>query len=764
MPLTSVIEKDMWHTLYDDVTSHLHACVRDDSHLSDHWRHTLDQRGRAHGIDEMIAMLAADNPVNARIRDTAYLVDVSLVDDRDPVQLQLLANGEPDFGNPEKAFALTGAMYSSAFINTVPLTARIIHEIGTLAKPKPTVLEIGGGLGGLAYQMLAYFNRTIRLVAVDIPEILMVQEWYLRNCLPHLKTVFVADATTPIPDDVDVIFINAHVLQHHDLDLDFAININSFQDMSADIANGYIRYVEAHISEGGIFHIQNTTGQSASSVDEPGCYDFDPCWTTQEIGLAEAIETCLPGTELRLVMKRTAMPEDAQMRSRIFDFCWHGMNVGTAWADSNLVDEMRGWPARHQGMSLDDIITGTALSADWRRYRENPSQAFTAPEAVALSRVAHISNPRSMNNIFRYAQSALIERMHATIDSGPAAETAADSDFVDDLCADVEARCAHAGTSHSEYWTGYLASFLCGLGRNDMAAASLEKAIRNATTLPWRVRFAKLAIMAGNQDLSRAIINASPVTGAGDRSAYLDQLDICCQLGESAAAMPALLDAIDCPGMSPAQLQQIALSLSVIGDDAGVCRTFDRLVSLGTSDAIRKSLDLVRMLGADDLTDLSRQLWDALADVRYRSTGDLAISISSAHAGWYAGDRVRATDDLEQVRERAWDSYYDLGRLGAIYISLGDIGAGDKCLLRSIDLKPDNFMHYEFIGGIYLSHGHFDKAHGYFKRVQDMKPYLRHILARVAFCALPSHIRDAGIFGQAGWLGMIYQQSQSYYG
>lgn len=762
--MTRVAEKDMWHTLYDDVTSHLNACVRDDAQLSDHWRHTLDQRGRAHGVDEMIAMLAADNPVNARIRDTAYLVDGSLIDSNDPVQKQLLANGEPDFGNPEKDFTISGAMYSSAFINTVPLTARIIREINSLSKPKPTVFEIGGGLGGLAYQMLAYFDRTIRLIAVDIPEILIVQEWYLRNCLPHLNTAFIADTASLIPDDADVIFINAHVLQGRDLDLDFAININSFQDMSADIANGYIRYVEAHISDGGIFHIQNTTGQSASSVDEPSCYDFDACWTAQEIGIAEAIETCLPGTELRLILKRSTIPEDAAMRRGIFDFCWHSMNAGKNWSDSSLVDEMRGWPARHQGTSLDDIISGTALLNDWQLYLENPSQAFTDPEAVALSHAARTSEPRSMNNIFRYAQSSLIAKMRSVIDDGPAVDVTEVTNYVNELCIDVDARCTSAGASRSEYWTGYLASFLCGLGKNDMASATLEKAVRNATTLPWRMRFAKLAIMAGNQDLSRAILKTSPDTGAGGRTAYLDQLDICCQLGDAMAAMPALLDAIDGPNASPAQLQQIALSLSIIGDDAGVFRAFNRLISMKTQDATRKSLDLVRMLGAGDLADLSRQLWDASAYIRNHGTGDLAISISSAHAGWYAGDRVRAIDDLAQAREQAWDSYYDLGRLGAIYISLGDIVSGDKCLLRSIDLKPDNFMHYEFIGGVYLSHGYFDKAHGYFKQVQEMKPYLRHILARVAFCALPSHIRDNGVFGQASGLGMIYQQSQSYYG
>jgi putative sugar O-methyltransferase len=753
--------------LYNEVMAHLSACTSDDGNISDHWQHTLDQRGREHDFADMMKMLADGNPVNARIRDMSYLVDASLIDLSDPEQVKILNAGEPEFGSPEKIIATNGTVYSSAFVNTVPLSARIIREIGAVDVERPVVFEVGGGMGLLSYQLLATLGQGIRFVAVDIPEILIVQEWYIRNCLPHLSTAFITDTRSPVPADADVVFVNAHIANSLDIGIDFAININSFQDMSADVANGYIRYIEAHISDNGIFHIQNTTGQSASSVEEPSGYDFDPYWATAEISLAEAIETCLPGTELRLVMHRTKNTEDAALRREIFDFCWHAMNVRSSWTETTVIDDMRGWPKRYPGETLADIITGTALEGDFTIYQNDPAAAFTSPQVEATSKLIIPAQPRTLADVFRRAQTAVIAEMKIAAATGIDTNLDAHQTAVRNICDDTATLAQRLGMYDSEYWSGQLASFLSSLGATDAADDVLEGVRMNASTTIWQLRFARLALRHTNIRLARAFTEGLTFEPRSECSAYIYYLDTLIRLGgaDSEQAILDLRALIDHPGTRMGHVADIGRILARTVSPtamADVERVMARLCSSDATDAERAAYDLISALGRDGNTKAARALW-GMAEASQNKDVGLRLEISKATARWHTSEHGKAAHDLAAAAKNAWDRYYELGRIGAVYISLGDMHNGEKCLMRSIKLKPGNHMHYEFIGNTFFSDGQYKKAGYYFNLVSEMKPYMRHILARVVFCALPAHIQDAGVFGTNGTLDMIYQQSQSYY-
>lgn len=763
----SAREMDTHQILYNEVMAHLGACIYDDGNISDHWRHTLDQRGREHDFAEMMMMLADGNPVNARIRDTTYLVDASLINLSDPEQVKILDAGEPDFGSPEKVIAADSAVYSSAFVNTVPLSARIIREISAIDVERPVVFEVGGGMGILSYQLLATLGQGIRFITVDIPEILIVQEWYLRNCLPHLSTAFIADAQSPLPDDADIVFVNAHIAANLDIGIDFVININSFQDMSADVANGYIRYIEAHISDSGVFHIQNTTGQSTSSVDEPSGYDFDSYWTTAEIGLAEAIETCLPGTELRLVMHRTKDAEDTVLRREIFDFCWHAMNVRSSWTETTVIDDMRSWPKRHTGKALADIVAGTSLKGDFIIYQRDPSAAFTSPQAAAVPTYGNPSMPRTLADVFRHAQAAVITEMNVAAAAGIDANLDAHRTAVRNICDDTVAVARRFEIYNSEYWSSQLASFLSGLGETGVADGVLEDVRANASTTIWQLRFARLALMHENIELARAFTGALAFERSSERSAYIYYLDTLIRLDgtDTKHAVSDLRALIDDAGTRVAHLARIGRILARIAGPAATAdaeRAMARLCSSDATNAERAAYDLISALGSDGNTEAARALWDMAIANPNGGTG-LGLAISKATACWHASEYDKAARYLAAAVESAWDRYYELGRIGKVYISLGDMHNGERCLMRSIELKPGNCLHYEFIGNTFLGDGQHEKAGHYFNLVREMKPYMRHILARIVFCALPAHIRDAGVFGSIGTLDMIYQRGQSYY-
>jgi len=87
----------------------------------------------------------------------------------------------------------------------------------------------------------------------------------------------------------------------------------------------------------------------------------------------------------------------------------------------------------------------------------------------------------------------------------------------------------------------------------------------------------------------------------------------------------------------------------------------------------------------------------------------------------------------------------------------------DQYLKKSAQLRPDNFMHYDFIGNVYFSAERYDEALTYLQRVSFMKPYISHLRAQVVYCSLPSEIRDTQIFGNVFDFNIIFKLSQSFY-
>ena len=84
-------------------------------------------------------------------------------------------------------------------------------------------------------------------------------------------------------------------------------------------------------------------------------------------------------------------------------------------------------------------------------------------------------------------------------------------------------------------------------------------------------------------------------------------------------------------------------------------------------------------------------------------------------------------------------------------------------MTRSLELRQDNFMHYEFIGNIYFSVGQYPQASKYLKNSSFAKPYFRCSRAKIAYCGLTAEIRDAKIFGDASNLDTIFEQDQNFY-
>ena len=109
------------------------------------------------------------------------------------------------------------------------------------------------------------------------------------------------------------------------------------------------------------------------------------------------------------------------------------------------------------------------------------------------------------------------------------------------------------------------------------------------------------------------------------------------------------------------------------------------------------------------------------------------------------------------------DSYFDLARVGRVFLEFGYNELADVYFKKSVNLRPGNFMHHEFIGNAYFSFGRYEMAVKHFRIAHSLKPFLRHIMAHVSYCSLTKEVRQSKIFGNFSDLQNYFTMSQSFY-
>lgn len=114
--------------------------------------------------------------------------------------------------------------------------------------PSPVVLEIGGGFGGLAYQLLKR-GTDVTYIGLDLPEASFLQAYYLASTLPHLKirTFQSADEriTSEMLQEYDVVLMPNFMLPQIDAGVvDLALNIRSLSEMPAQTIAEYLAQLD----------------------------------------------------------------------------------------------------------------------------------------------------------------------------------------------------------------------------------------------------------------------------------------------------------------------------------------------------------------------------------------------------------------------------------------------------------------------------------------------------------------------------------------
>jgi hypothetical protein len=107
------------------------------------------------------------------------------------------------------------------------------------------VLEIGAGWGGFAYQFKSLWPNTTYVI-VDLPELFLFSATYLKTAFPDARIAFAESAEEDLDErwlDADFIFVpNTRLEVVTPPRLDLTINMVSFQEMTTEQVDAYVRH------------------------------------------------------------------------------------------------------------------------------------------------------------------------------------------------------------------------------------------------------------------------------------------------------------------------------------------------------------------------------------------------------------------------------------------------------------------------------------------------------------------------------------------
>lgn len=144
------------------------------------------------------------------------------------------------------------------------------------------ILEIGAGYGNLAHKIKNIYKKS-RYVIVDLPEVLLIQHYYLSKSNPSYKIVNLLDydlKDESVGDiDCDFLLVPFGIYKDLNIKFDIAINTRSFGEMPKNILHDYFEWVQNNIKDRGLFYTTNryvfTKSLDKNKIRD---YPFDDFW------------------------------------------------------------------------------------------------------------------------------------------------------------------------------------------------------------------------------------------------------------------------------------------------------------------------------------------------------------------------------------------------------------------------------------------------------------------------------------------------------
>jgi putative sugar O-methyltransferase len=120
---------------------------------------------------------------------------------------------------------------------------RLLSEIKA-----PVVLEIGGGFGGLAFQLLKGGGQ-VKYVGIDLPENILIQSYYLSCAFPNARMLTYSSGFAGLDENTlneyDIVMLPNFVLPNLATSMvDLIVNVRSLSEMSEETIEEYMKQVD----------------------------------------------------------------------------------------------------------------------------------------------------------------------------------------------------------------------------------------------------------------------------------------------------------------------------------------------------------------------------------------------------------------------------------------------------------------------------------------------------------------------------------------
>ena len=162
---------------------------------------------------------------------------------------------------------------------------QIYRTFKELNKKPTTILEIGGGYGGLCNKLTKIFPN-VKYIILDLPESLLVQEYFLSKTDTSRNILTLTDVNDNfLTKDLKTKDYNIALLpgwygdKLKEIDVDLVINMRSFGEMNTEVLNYYFNVIHKALIYGGIFYCVNryvfTSSIQQLKIKD---YPFDKDW------------------------------------------------------------------------------------------------------------------------------------------------------------------------------------------------------------------------------------------------------------------------------------------------------------------------------------------------------------------------------------------------------------------------------------------------------------------------------------------------------
>ena len=175
----------------------------------------------------------------------------------------------PEIGNPYGCFI--DGRFLRAGVDYQHYYSTIIGRL-TQSKSHRSVLELGGGFGGLAY-FLMRDNANLTYIDADLPENMALTAFYLLSAFPSKRIALFGEIDLRTADlaDYDAILLPNFAIQALGNDsVDLAFNSYSLAEMSSEAINNFAGQF-SRIATKFIYHINHTVVSTLNADD----FNFD---------------------------------------------------------------------------------------------------------------------------------------------------------------------------------------------------------------------------------------------------------------------------------------------------------------------------------------------------------------------------------------------------------------------------------------------------------------------------------------------------------